>query len=186
MEIPVWLLDLARHDGPAAVAIALILACVTIYRIRVSRGSKPAPHLPAHDVAPLSATRRRLLIVDDDPSACAALRRVLEEEFPAVEVLVAGDVPEAAEMLHGQAPPDVAIIDCYLPSGNGWDLAGTVPRKTRVILISGAVDDRLLPQLADDAAAIAMRKPLELDDLIRTVRLLLAAPSRASAPAIRE
>lgn len=72
--------------------------------------------LPQGDPDPL--LHGKLLIVDDELASRDALRRVVQRNFPAVQVMEAADGQEAIERI-GQETPDLIISDYRMPGVNG-------------------------------------------------------------------
>ncbi|MGH7858771.1 MAG: sigma-54-dependent transcriptional regulator, partial [Candidatus Binatia bacterium] len=75
-------------------------------------------------------------ILDDDPTARSALAELVETEGFAVTV--AGSIAEARERLT-QNVPDVALVDQFLPDGNGLDIIEELENLgvTDTVLITG-------------------------------------------------
>jgi two-component system LytT family response regulator len=64
----------------------------------------------------------RAIIVDDEPNARIALKGVLEENFPHVEILAeCKDVPDAVKTIH-KLKPDLVFLDIEMPGYNGFEL----------------------------------------------------------------
>ena len=64
----------------------------------------------------------RAIIVDDEPNARIALKGVLEENFPYVEILAeCKDVPDAVKTIH-KLKPDLVFLDIEMPGYNGFEL----------------------------------------------------------------
>jgi len=62
-----------------------------------------------------------VLIIDDHPGFRAQARRMLESEGYRV-VGEAGDAASALEVAHA-VEPELALVDVYLPDGNGFEVA---------------------------------------------------------------
>jgi two-component system LytT family response regulator len=64
----------------------------------------------------------RAIIVDDELNARIALKGVLEENFPHVEILAeCKDVPDAVKTIH-KLKPDLVFLDIEMPGYNGFEL----------------------------------------------------------------
>ena len=64
----------------------------------------------------------RAIIIDDEPNARIALKGVLEENFPQVEILAeCKDVPDAVKTIH-KLKPDLVFLDIEMPGYNGFEL----------------------------------------------------------------
>ncbi len=63
--------------------------------------------------------KTRILFVDDEPTTRAVYRTLLEEN--GYQVLLAGSMAEALDVARAERPP-LAIVDYYMPGGNGDEL----------------------------------------------------------------
>ena len=126
--------------------------------------------------------RRQVLIVEDDETLVKLLRAALEPANYEVHAVRCGTTALAcAADIH----PDLVILDLGLPDMNGYDVcrklhgppSGTPPS---ILILSGldtAEDQRLGFECGADAY---LTKPTDLDELRRTVGLLLEKASRPS------
>jgi DNA-binding NtrC family response regulator len=116
-----------------------------------------------------------LLLVDDDHDLCQSLWDVLRQQD--IRCCIAHSVDEAARSLSRRAY-SVVLVDMRLPGGDGVDVvdaAWTVDDTTRVVLITGYrhdVNEQVRRALARGAHAVCF-KPLDVDNLLGTVRTLL-------------
>lgn len=118
----------------------------------------------------------RILVVDDELSNAEVLALILHEE--GFEVMVAGDGRQALERIE-EAAPDLLITDYMMPGMSGVELARAVrqlPRHSNlpVLLMSGAAASTLSVHAKDFDAFL--RKPFDIEALLRAVQLLLARP----------
>lgn len=130
----------------------------------------------------------RILVVDDEP----ALRRTLERALKThgYDVLSVAD-PNSAYQILGESTFDLMLLDLRLPQMAGDTLFLAIVRRWprmlgRVILMSG---DPLPPQPdwpTELAACAVLHKPFSLDDLMRTVREVLASADSKTNPNFRE
>ena len=114
-----------------------------------------------------------MLIVEDDPTQARAIKQCLVAAISGLVVTLAHTATEAFAALgvtSTAALPNVAVIDCNLTDGFGWDVANRAPRSVQIILMSGHVDATMLSKLADGVKALWLRKPLDMDELIGLVR----------------
>jgi two-component system, cell cycle sensor histidine kinase and response regulator CckA len=131
----------------------------------------------------VGAGTETVLLVEDDPVVQSLLLDVL---VPAgYEVLVAGDGAEALVVVaRMEFPADLLITDLIMPRIGGRELAGQLQPMypgMRVIFMSGYPQE---PALYDDAAAgrvTFVQKPFTPDDVLRTIRAVLASPAAAQA-----
>jgi DNA-binding response OmpR family regulator len=119
----------------------------------------------------------RLLVVDDEPDIRDAVAEALHDE--GFEVETARDGRQALEKAAARTGLSAILLDLMMPGMNGWQfrerqrldpaLAG-IP----VIIVSAGVTDGM------DADAF-LPKPFRLEELIRTVRAVLARGGPALA-----
>lgn len=116
-----------------------------------------------------------VLVVDDNPD----LREILVEalEFVGFRTASAADGVEALAAIK-RLRPDVVLMDLALPRMGGIEVTRVLKAspKTRtipIIAVSEFPDDVLKIALSAGCAA-ALRKPVELDGLVREIRRVLA------------
>ena len=73
-----------------------------------------------------------VLIVDDHPGFRAQARRMLESE--GYRVVEAGDAASAVEAAHA-LEPELALVDVYLPDGNGFEVAARLAGWTHLAVV---------------------------------------------------
>ena len=67
----------------------------------------------------------KILIVEDHVDYRRALRYLLTDRFPEIEVQDAADVEEAVDLVLGERF-ELVFVDVRLPGGNGIELAGVI------------------------------------------------------------
>ena len=110
----------------------------------------------------------RFLVVDDHPLFRAGLREVLRGLPDAVDVLEAGDVAEALEVLAREPAIDWICLDLQLPGPGGIELIERVHASGRRVAIAvlSAVDQPATVERALTAGAVAyIAKTAAADDL---------------------
>jgi len=123
---------------------------------------------PAKKTSPLN-----VVLVDDH----VALRRGMELLLrrAGLDIVGTADDADTGEALILHRKPDVAVVDLALPGRSGAELTRSLLRtnpELRIILYTGAADERqLLDALDAGAAGFALKggDPEELDEAIRTV-----------------
>lgn len=119
----------------------------------------------------------RILIVDDDAPMARAIQRVLR---PAgYDTLIATDGFQAGSLLHSFAP-SLMTLDLQMPGLDGFGvlhfLRDSAPRPDlRVLVVSGESEQRLR-EARDLGAHETLAKPFINEQLLATVRGLLASP----------
>ncbi len=122
-----------------------------------------------------AALMARLLIVDDDVEMLQMLDIALREEF---EITTALNGLEAIEHLV-EYDPDLMLIDIMMPKMNGYQLLQSVRRNAYfrnlpVIIVSAKSSPRDREYAARLGATGFLAKPFQIDELLETVRPLLA------------
>jgi two-component system chemotaxis response regulator CheY len=120
---------------------------------------------------------RTVMVVEDDPDCLEVVAHALALDGYAV--MTAVDGRDALRALEAGPAPDLILLDLMLPVMDGWQfleeqrarpaLAG-IP----VVLLSG---ERALRRRASElGVAGAIPKPIELDELVSTVRRVVGPP----------
>ena len=136
-------------------------------------------------------TRTRLLLADDSVS----VQRIIELTFvdENVDVVAVGGGHAAIEDIKRQAP-DIVLADTRMPEGDGYEVADFVRQspdlaRIPVVLLTGAFDPVDTVRAEEVGSRGVLVKPFEAQQVIGTVRDLLArtdgaaAASEAGAPA---
>lgn len=69
---------------------------------------------------------RTILLVEDDASHVGLIRRALDRSNTPLRLNTAGNLAEARRSIRND-PPDLALIDLFLPDGRGTDLMESLP-----------------------------------------------------------
>jgi DNA-binding NtrC family response regulator len=116
-----------------------------------------------------------LLVVDDERVVCDALARHLREEGYVVTTAYSGT---AAIDLIGTMHFELALIDIRMPRVTGHDvldaLKATSPG-TPVVMMTSYADIRSAVELISRGASDILSKPVDIDEVIMTVRRCLSA-----------
>lgn len=108
---------------------------------------------------------RRVLIVDDHASTVAAIKALLEREYPRIEVVGAASDGSTALRMIGETVPDVVVLDLNLGDEYGLDLMPAISRHPGIaVIILTASDDpleRVRALAAGAAAFISKLSPVE-------------------------
>lgn len=87
---------------------------------------------------------RRVLIVDDHAATLAALRSLLEREYPRIEVVGTASDGDTAMQIVRRVAPDVVVLDLDLGGEYGLDLMPAIGgRQGAAVVILTASDDPL-------------------------------------------
>ena len=117
--------------------------------------------------------REDILVVDDDPETVNLVAEALEEQ--GFEVRRATGGREALAKANERVPR-VAVVDLIMPEVGGEEVCAALrhdPRfaKTRVLVLSGAEDTRLVAAGCDADSAVT--KPFTTELLVHEVRRLI-------------
>jgi DNA-binding response OmpR family regulator len=124
------------------------------------------------------AARSTILIVEDDPHMARLIRESIElEGEPGWVVQSAGAGLRALE-LADSAPPDVVLLDVYLPDLDGAEVyrrlrESPATRTAQVLFLSSGTPAELWRHGITDG--VLLRKPFDLRDLVAILRALLQA-----------
>ncbi len=125
-----------------------------------------------------SRSHARILLVDDNHHGNSARKSVLQEHGYQVECALSGE--QGLNMFLG-APFDVVVTDLKMEKMSGLDLIAHIRKSGRaalVILLSGWAGCLGITEESSGADAVLCKSNHEQDQLLRTVRLLLARRTR--------
>lgn len=115
----------------------------------------------------------RVLVVDDDPDMRLAICEVLVEQGFTVDM--ARDGQQALDRA-SQERPALVVLDITLPILDGYAVATALRERYGLVPILAMTADGRARQKARRVGAYAyLRKPFELDDLVRMVERGLSA-----------
>lgn len=124
----------------------------------------------------LDQGKKRVLVVDDDPAILDMFQDILSRDGR-MDVRTAATGYDAG-MLTEAFRPHLVILDYLLPDVNG-DLVLQRLRErdefamTKVLIISGVVNQQEIDGLLKGGAAGFMRKPFDVEDLLKRISELL-------------
>ena len=125
--------------------------------------------------------RQRILVVEDDPKIGDGLRRALVSEGYEVEWALDG---ASAARAAAQEPPDLVVLDLYLPDVDGVDVCQDLREAfpTMPIMILSARTDEIDIVVGLDAGADDyLVKPFRLAELLARIRAHLRRPGSATS-----
>ena len=123
-----------------------------------------------------------ILLVDDEPNLREMLRQMLE--MGGFDVIEAEDGLEALEKLEERAP-DVLVLDVMMPNLDGVSLckqlrASAAFADLPILMVSGKTQTRAVQEGLAAGANHYLRKPIDVAELLQSVRKLLPAPTTLS------
>lgn len=118
----------------------------------------------------------RVLLADDHPAFRAGVRFILGGTN---ELLVVGEAAEGSETLRlcRELEPDVLILDLKMPGSPAAEIIGTVQThcpETKILILSGYVDETQLQELAALGIAGYVLKGEEIAMLVEAIRTVAA------------
>ncbi|MEE8482446.1 MAG: response regulator [Acidiferrobacterales bacterium] len=129
---------------------------------------------------------RKILLVEDNPDDNALTLRALKKNNIANEVIVARDGVEALDYLFGEGAhegrdlsdqPQVILLDLKLPKIDGLEVLKRIraddrTRRLAVVILTTSNEDRDIIRSYDLGANSYIRKPVDFDHFMETVRQL--------------
>ncbi|MFP4377016.1 MAG: response regulator [Spirochaetales bacterium] len=125
----------------------------------------------------------KILIVDDDTALANRIVRILERE--GYETLCSHSADEA-EALTQSAHPDLVITDFHMPGRSGLSLLAGIrayapTQDVPVILLTGESWERIGNESHSRGIDVFLKKPLDVDTLLRVVERQLDRAQRAAS-----
>lgn len=125
-------------------------------------------------------SKNRILVVEDDRDAASVMCLALEDFY---DVEVAENVEEAIRTLH-EAPVDLILLDWQLGRDSGQGVLNELENwhaaaRPFVVVTTGG-DDADLRDAIGTGRARLLTKPFGIEDLVRTVTIILAKSRRIS------
>lgn len=149
---------------------------------------KPRVYVGAEMAPEAAADRDTILIVDDDQDLQRMLRIAFEVKGFRVET--ADDGLAAVDFLKTGQRTDLAVLDLFMPSMDGWAALAQVqrfPQPPPVVILSGTSEADITPRIFREGVDAFVAKPFQLDVLINTCQELISrAKGRPFFPDRRE
>ena len=123
-----------------------------------------------------------ILLVEDDLDVREALAETLREEGYAVDC--ATDGIEALDYLRGGGRPGLILLDLMMPRMSGSEfrmLQRTDPLLAQFPVVLLSADGRMREKAATLETAGAIRKPIDLDELLEVIERFRAAGAQPVA-----
>jgi two-component system LytT family response regulator len=115
--------------------------------------------------------KTKAIIVDDEPNARMALRGLLEENFPDVNILCeCKDVPDAVKAIH-KFKPNLVFLDIDMPGYSGFELLEFFDENHisfKIIFVTAYSEYSL--RAFETSAVDYILKPVRLDHLSRALK----------------
>ncbi|MFH0911456.1 MAG: response regulator [Planctomycetota bacterium] len=121
------------------------------------------------------------LVADDDEAICLLLRELLES-IGFLVVDVQSGLESCIQM--GLLRPHLLMLDILMPGMNGIQVLQTIRQqpelqKTKIVVISGALDEGLYQELQQIGVKHILQKPLPVSEILRLAKESLAPQGAA-------
>jgi len=124
--------------------------------------------------------KMRIVLVEDNAEDIAYTRRVLEHNNLIKELIVAANGKEAIAALEKTKksdPPDLILLDLFLPDISGIDLLTLIKKDQRlrdipVVILTGSNEDQDIQKSYDLGASSYLVKPISNDALMLVIEKL--------------
>lgn len=119
----------------------------------------------------------KILLVDDHSLITEALRALLTDIDPQVEVHVASDAAGAERLAAEHPDADLMLLDLHLPGASGTSLLETLASKSpelKILVVSGVQDQRSVMRVLQLGAAGFVPKSMESENLLSAIRFVLS------------
>lgn len=119
----------------------------------------------------------KILVVDDHPLILEALKQVLRDLHPEIEVLEARDAQQAAEQTASHPDLSLVLLDLTLPTTHGLDLLVELRRdfpEVPVVVLSATEDRDTVLRAINDGAMGFIPKTSKTEVLIAALRLVFS------------
>jgi DNA-binding NarL/FixJ family response regulator len=119
----------------------------------------------------------KILVVDDHPLILEALKQVLRDLDPEIEVLEARDAPQALDRVVMHPDLSLVLLDLALPHKHGLELLAEIrdaSPEVPVVVLSASEDRETVLRAISDGAMGFIPKTSRTDVLIAALRLVFA------------
>ena len=123
----------------------------------------------------MTNTGKKIVLVEDSKTTSVVLKEVLESEGHTVFVAVDG---VAGIALVRREKPDLVLLDLLLPKLNGYEVCNMLKRDNgtrhiQILVISTMDSPESVEKIKLCGAKNFMKKPYNLEDLLREIKKLL-------------
>ncbi len=124
------------------------------------------------------SAKQTVVIVDDESATRKLIRKVVEKNFPHINVHEAANGFEAGEIV-STVTPDLVVLDIYLPGSNGFEVCRHIRskknlKKTKILAISGHPSKEIKEKILKAGANTFIDKPFKVETLSETLTDLLS------------
>ena len=128
--------------------------------------------------------RKVVLVVEDEPTIGRLIAEAISDEpgYSAIHVSASRAALEATK----HVTPDLMVVDVRLPGMSGFELYDRLKKDPRTrtipVLFETASGVEAMGEFRRRGIATYVKKPFDLNEIIRYVKLLASAPSAGSPP----
>jgi PAS domain S-box-containing protein len=175
----------ARERGGTGLGLSICKALIERMEGRIGFRSNPGETvfeftLPGERVGAAAVTAEApVLVVEDDFAMSELMRRLLEDVAP---VVVVRTLAQAREQV-GRRTFALAILDLGLPDGSGAELVPALHHAQPDLPILVFSELPLPPEAEASVAAVLSKSSTSLEQLVATVKRLIARPERTHGEA---
>lgn len=119
----------------------------------------------------------KILLVDDHALITEAMRALLTDLDPNVQVEVAHDAPGAEQLVAAHMDADLLLLDLNLPGATGTSLLESLVAKApelKVLVLSGVQDQRSVMKVLQVGASGFLPKSMQSENLLSAIRFVLS------------
>ncbi len=124
--------------------------------------------------------KKKILIIEDDPNMRNAIKRILKQGLPSVDILEIGDGKEALSIVESLIP-NLILLDVKLPNMNGLQVLKALKdskdreiRKIPVIMLTGIGNKEIAVQAEKMGAVDYITKPFNRKVLLLKIKKYLS------------
>jgi len=116
------------------------------------------------------SVKKRILLVDDEYDLRLISKKLLEKR--GYDVILAPDGEEALKILEDTSDLDLMIVDFHMPGIEGKELIKSLSSKKNIplIVMTGDVQDEIESMIGAGNILDVVKKPLEIETFLKTVK----------------
>jgi two-component system LytT family response regulator len=126
----------------------------------------------------------RAILIDDEKNALIALRKMIEQFCPQVQVVGESHTAIEGIALINRLSPDVVFLDVEMPGGTGFDLLAALEKKTFITIFTTAHVQYTIPAIRAGAVDYLL-KPVNIDELRAAVKRVAALKEGPASPLVK-
>lgn len=119
----------------------------------------------------------KILVVDDHSLITEAMKALLTDLNPSVQVEVAHDADSAQRLAAAHGDADLMLLDLNLPGASGTSLLETLVTQVpdlKILVLSGVQDQRSVMRVLQVGASGFLPKSMQSENLLSAIRFVLS------------